>query len=63
MHPRTQAEAHFFKERNRLPLFSLGYAMMGFMRAMMTFGRDEIAEAEKRLKHTLVRVGRGDAVP
>jgi hypothetical protein len=51
-----QAEEHFFKERNRLPLFALGYAMMAFMRAMMTFGRVEIQEAEMRLKHTLVRV-------
>ena len=28
--------------------------MMAFMRAMMTFGRVEIQEAEARLKHAMV---------
>ncbi len=35
MHFVRQAEAHFFKERNRLPLFALGWSMMAFMRAAM----------------------------
>ena len=51
----SQAEQYFLKERNRLPLFALGHAMMAFMRAMMTFGRVEVEEAEARLKHTLVQ--------
>ncbi len=35
LHFVRQAEAHFFKERNRLPLFALGWSMMAFMRAAM----------------------------
>jgi hypothetical protein len=50
----VQAEQHFFRERNRIPVFALGYASMAFMRAMMTFGKAEIEEAEARVRHALV---------
>jgi hypothetical protein len=49
-----QAEAHFAREKNRLPVFALGHATLAFMRAMMTFGKPEIQEAADRLHHTLV---------
>jgi Protein of unknown function (DUF3808) len=56
--PCMQAEAHFAREKNRLPVFALGHATLAFMRAMMTFGKPEIQEAAERLHHTLVSIHR-----
>lgn len=51
LHFVRQAEAHFFKERNRLPLFALGWSMMAFMRAAMV--------RREALKHILRPLNKG----
>jgi len=46
------AEAFFKREVDRHPQFSLAYGSLGFLRALMTWQKADIAEANHRLKHT-----------
>lgn len=48
------AEEFFRMEHLRVPIFSLAYSSVAFMRALMTFAPDDIVIAQKRLSATQV---------
>lgn len=50
-----EAEDFFKFEHLRVPIFSLAYACVAFMRALMTFAPDDITVAQNRLVSTQVR--------
>eukprot|EP01138_Halocafeteria_seosinensis_P016376 gb/GECG01016707.1/.p1 GENE.gb/GECG01016707.1/~~gb/GECG01016707.1/.p1 ORF type:complete len:872 (+),score=112.04 gb/GECG01016707.1/:1-2616(+) len=50
----VEAEQYFLTNRNRFPVFSLGYATMAYLKAMMTWTPEDIERAVDRLEHTKV---------
>ena len=48
----AESEAFFQPEVEKFPVFSLAYGSLGFLRALMTWDKDDIASANLRLKQT-----------
>ena len=51
-----ESEAFFQSELTLSPMFSISYACIGFLRALMTWEREDIAESDRRLTRTREQV-------
>lgn len=45
------AETHFSRGKDAIPIFAVGFGFVSFVKAMMTFERSDIREALSRLNH------------